>query len=447
MKKNSMLITLLLTVCTIHAQTSRQWTLKECIDYAIANNISLKKTVLARQSSIEDLKQSTAELLPSLSASTNHSVGYRPWVNDGVSTVSNGTVATSVNKSYYNGSYGINASWTVWNGGQNTKTVRLNKITSQQAELNSAVTANSIQEQIAQLYVQILYQKEAVSVNEMSYNTSVKNEARGKEMVEAGQMSKADLAQLTAQTAQDKYNIVEAQSNLANYKLQLKQLLEITNDCEFDIATPTSSDAQALSEIPSLQSVYETALDTRPEIENGRLAIDGSELSIDIAKAGHLPTLSITGGVGTSTTSMNSKGWEQQFKTNLDASVGASISVPIFDNRKTKTAINKARIQYEENVLGLQETQKQLYSTIEGYWLDANTNQHKFKAACVSVESEQASYDLLSEQFRLGLKNIVELMTGKTNLLIAQQNRLQSKYMSILDIQMLNFYKGLNMNL
>ena len=374
-------------------------------------------------------------------------MGYRPWVNDGVSTVSNGTVATSVNKSYYNGSYGINASWTVWNGGQNTKTVRLNKITAQQAELDSAVTANSIQEQIAQLYVQILYQKEAVSVNEMSYNTSVKNEARGKEMVEAGQMSKADLAQLTAQTAQDKYNIVEAQSNLANYKLQLKQLLEITDDCEFDIASPTSPDAQALAEIPSLQSVYETALGTRPEIENSRLAIDGSELSIDIAKAGHLPTLSITGGVGTSTTSMNSKGWGQQFKTNFDASVGASISVPIFDNRKTKTAINKARIQYEENVLGLQEAQKQLYSTIEGYWLDANTNQQKFKAACVSVESEQASYDLLSEQFRLGLKNIVELMTGKTNLLIAQQNRLQSKYMSILDIQMLNFYKGLNMNL
>lgn len=374
-------------------------------------------------------------------------MGYRPWVNDGVSTVSNGTVATSMNKSYYNGSYGINASWTVWNGGQNTKTVRLNKITAQQAELDSAVTANSIQEQIAQLYVQILYQKEAVSVNEMSYNTSVKNEARGKEMVEAGQMSKADLAQLTAQTAQDKYNIVEAQSNLANYKLQLKQLLEITDDCEFDIASPTSPDAQALAEIPSLQSVYETALGTRPEIENSRLAIDGSELSIDIAKAGHLPTLSITGGVGTSTTSMNSKGWGQQFKTNFDASVGASISVPIFDNRKTKTAINKARIQYEENVLGLQEAQKQLYSTIEGYWLDANTNQQKFKAACVSVESEQASYDLLSEQFRLGLKNIVELMTGKTNLLIAQQNRPQSKYMSILDIQMLNFYKGLNMNL
>ncbi|MGN1263637.1 MAG: TolC family protein [Prevotella sp.] len=446
MKKSFMLISMLLSVCMTQAQTPKQWTLGECIDYAIANNISLKKSVLAKRSSLEDLKQSGADLLPSLSASTNHSVGYRPWVSDGVSTVSNGTVTSSVNKSYYNGSYSINASWTVWNGGQNTKTVKLNRITARQAELDSAVTANSIQEQIVQLYVQILYLKEAIGVNEESYATSLKNEARGKEMVEAGQMSKADLAQLTAQTAQDRYNVVEAQSNLANYKLQLKQLLEITNECDFDIATPSASDNEALAEIPSLQSVYETALGTRPEIENGKLAIDGSELSIRIAKAGYLPTLSITGGVGTNTTSMKD-GWGEQLKTNFDATVGAGISIPIFDNRKAKTAVNKAKIQYEESVLGLQETQKQLYSTIEGYWLDANTNQEKFKAACASVESEQAGYDLVSEQFRLGLKNIIELMTGKNNLLIAQQNRLQSKYMSILNIQMLNFYKGLNMNL
>ena len=98
-------------------------------------------------------------------------------------------------------------------------------------------------------------------------------------------------------------------------------------------------------------------------------------------------------------------------------------------------------------MLNLQEEQKQLYSTIEGYWLDATTNQQKFRAAQASVESEQAGYDLVSEQFRLGMKNIVELMTSKTNLLSAQQNRLQSKYMAILDIQLLNFYKGEPINL
>lgn len=448
MNKVFMLIaSLWLSATIVAADTPKQWTLGECIDYAIANNISLKKTRLARQSSIEDLKQSNAALLPSLSFSTNQSVGYRPWVNDGMSTVANGTVATSVNKSYYNGSYGLNASWTVWNGKQNVNTVKLNRITAEQAELDSAVTANSIQEQIAQLYVQILYLKEAINVNRQSYETSMKNEERGREMVEAGRMSKADLAQLTAQTAQDKYNIVEAESNLANYKLQLKQLLEITGEEEFDVYMPASSDEQALAEIPSLLSVYEAALAQRPEIESGKLAIEGSDLSVAIAKAGHMPTVSLTGGVGTSTTSMNTKNWGTQLKTNFDATVGATLSVPIFDNRKTRTAINKARIQYEESVLDLQDKQKQLYSTIEGYWLDANTNQQKFRAARASTESEQASYELVSEQFRLGMKNIVELMTGKTNLLTAEQNRLQSKYMAILDMQLLNFYKGETMNL
>jgi outer membrane protein len=134
-------------------------------------------------------------------------------------------------------------------------------------------------------------------------------------------------------------------------------------------------------------------------------------------------------------------------KTNFDASVGASVSVPIFDNRKTKTAINKAKIQREQALLNIQDKQKQLYSTIEGYWLDANTNQQKFIAALSTLASEQASFDLVSEQFNVGLKNIVELMSGKDKLLIAQQNKLQSKYMTILNQQLLRFYKGEDMNI
>jgi outer membrane protein len=134
-------------------------------------------------------------------------------------------------------------------------------------------------------------------------------------------------------------------------------------------------------------------------------------------------------------------------KTNFDGSIGATLSIPIFDNRKTKTAVNKAKIERANQILNLQDKQKTLYSTIETYWLDANTNQQKFIAAKSSVESQQASYDLLSEQFRLGLKNIIELMTGKTNLLSAQQSELQSKYMTILDLQLLKFYKGENITL
>lgn len=420
----------------------KKWTLQECIDYAIANNISLQQSELSKRSAEEDVKQAKSELMPTLNFSTNHAVGYRPWVNSGVSTVTNGTVATSVNKTYYNGSYGINANWTVWNGNKNRNNLKLNKLAAQQSELSLAETANSIQEQIAQLYVQILYLNEAVEANRMSYEASLKNESKGREMVKLGKMSKADLAQLTSQTAQDNYNIVEAKSNIAKYKLQLKQLLELTDSEEFDIYIPAASDADALEEIPSLTSVYEAALSTRPEIKNSQLAIQSSELNIAVAKADRLPSISLSGSVGTSSTSMNSNKWGKQIQTNFDASVGATLSVPILDNRSAKTAINKAKLQREQSLLDLKDKQKQLYSTIEGFWVDAYTNQQKFKAAKASVESEQASYELLSEQFNLGLKNIVELMTGKANLMNATQDMLESKYMTILDRQLLKFYKG-----
>lgn len=439
-------ILFLLMLLPLTANAQQQWTLRECIDYALTHNISLQKKRLSRLSATEDLRQSEAALLPSLSASTNQSVGYRPWTGSGVTTVSNGTVNTSVKKTYYNGSYGINASWTVWNGNRNHNQVKLNRLSEEQAELDSASTANTIQEQIAQYYVQILYLNEAINVNRQSLEASKKNEERGQEMVEVGKMSKADLAQLTAQRATDEYNIVAAESELANYKLKLKQLLEIT-DAEFDIAIPAASDEQALAPIPAMNSVYEMALATRPEIRNSQLNIQSSDIQLSLAEAQKLPTVSMTGSIGTSTNSLSSNGWGNQFKTNVDMSVGASVSIPIFDNRSAKTAINKAKLQQEQALLDLQDQQKQLYSTIEGYWLDANTNQQKFKAALLNVDSEQQSYDLLSEQFRLGLKNIVELMNGKTNLLNAQQNKLQSKYMTILNQQLLRFYQGDIMNI
>ena len=431
----------------LSASAQKKWTLTECIDYALQNNITLQQAKLQKQSATEERKQAKAALLPSLSASTNQSFGYRPWMENGVATVTNGTVNSKVNKTYYNGSYGINAQWTVWNGNQNRNQVKLGEVSEQQAELQTETTANNIQERIAQLYVQILYMNEAVEVNKQSLETSKRNEQRGKEMVEVGKMAKADLAQLTAQRAADEYTIVEAESNIANYKLQLKQLLELTGDEAFDIEMLTAGDEQALAEIPALSTVYETALGGRPEIKNAQLGLKQSDIQMNIAKAGAMPTISINGGVGTSTASMSSQNWDKQIKTNLDASVGASVSVPLFDNRKTKTAVNKARIQREQAQLELLDQQKQLYATIEGHWLDAETNQQKFKTALTTVESEQASYDLLEEQFRLGLKNIVELMTGKDRLLSSQQNKLQAKYTTILNRQLLRFYQGEKMTL
>ena len=427
---------------TIQMSAQKQWTLQDCIDYAMENNITLKKSQLQKQSATEDLKGAKGALLPTFSASTNQSLGYQPWKDTGMSYVTNGTVNTKVDKTSYNGSYSVSGQWTVWNGGRNTNTVKLDRLAEQEAELSSRETANSIQERIAQIFAQILYLDESVKVSEQTLETSKKNEERGQEMLNVGKMSKADLAQLSAQRANDEYGIVETKSQLLNYKLQLKQLLEITDETPFDVAVPEIGEERILAEIPALQAVYEEALLNRPEIERSQLSVKSSEVSVSIAKAGWMPNVSLTGGVSTSTNSLSGSGWGSQFKSNVNTQLGVGVSVPIYDGRSTKTAVNKAKIQQLQAQLNLQDQQKTLYSDIQGFWLNAVTNQEKYKAAKSSVESAQQSYDLLSEQFRLGLKNIVELLAGKDNLLNAQQNQLQSKYLTLYNQQMLAFYQG-----
>ena len=420
---------------------AKQWSLRDCIDYALANNIQLQKAKIKEYSALEDVKQSQAALLPSLNLSTSQNVNYTPWPQQGRATVADGYVQSSVDKVYYNGSYSLSGNWTVWNGNKNRNNVKLNKVAAEQARLDSATTANNVLEQIAQLYVQILYSNEAIAVTKESLKTSQTNEQRGKTMVEVGKMSKADLAQLTAQRAQDEYAIVEAESNLRNYKRQLKELLQITSDEEFDVAVPSTTDDMALEAVPALNDVYAASLEQRPEIKNAKLGIESSDLGIKVAKAGRMPTVSLNAGVTTSTSSMSNNTWGTQLKNNFSLGGGVTVSIPLFDNRQTKTAINKAKLQKQSYLLDLQDKQTTLYSTIENYWLQAVTNQNKFKAARVSTESAQASYELLSEQFKQGLKNTVELMTGKTNLLQAQQNELQSKYLAILNLNMLEFYQ------
>lgn len=428
---------LFLAPTVVTADEAKRWTLKECIDYALKNNIKIQTSVISVASSREDIKEASASLFPSLSFSTTHQVGYQPFIDSDMS---------QTDKVSYVGDYGLNASWVVWNGNKNRNNIKLQKLSGHQANLNLEENINSIQEQIVQLYVQILYVNEAVDVNAQILEISKQNADRGKEMYDVGSLSKADLAQLDAQVATDEYNLVNIKGELEDYKLQMKNLLRLDYDYVFDIALPGSTDAQALNAIPSAKEVLEKALSLRPEIQNAKLGIEASNLDIEIAKAGYKPTVSLSGGIGTNTLT-GAQNWTNQMKSNFSGSLGVTLSIPIFDNRSAKTAVNKAKMNLQQSELEAEDTRSNLALTIQGFWINAVTNQQRFRSAQVSVSSAEESYGLLSEQFRLGLKNIVELTNAKTVLLNAQQSRLESKYMTILYLQLLNFYKGEEMNL
>ena len=419
----------------------KQWTLRDCIDYALEHNITIQRNRISAESAQEDVKTAKADFLPSLSGNISQRVVNRP--NSARGTIISGdNITTSESKTSYNGSYGIDANWTVYNGNKRVNTVKQQKLNNRIAELNVDESENSIEESITQLYVQILYSAEAVKVNESTLEVSRKEFERGQELFNVGSIASSDLAQLEAQVSTDKYQLVTAQATLQDYKLQLKQLLELDGEKEMTLYIPTLGDENVLSPLPSKTDVYRSALTLRPEIEAGRLNVKASELDIDIARSGYIPTISLSAGIGSTNTNGNDFTFGEQIKQNWNNSLGVTVSVPIFNNRQTKSAVQKAKIQKQNSELDLLDNQKNLYKTIEGLWLDANSAQQRYVAAIEKLRSTQTSYDLIQEQFNLGMKNTVELLTEKNNLLNAQQETLQAKYMAILNTQLLKFYQG-----
>lgn len=426
---------------SVSAQEARQWTLDDCIDYALEKNIQLKQDKISFEESGVDVKSARAALFPSLSFSTGHNVTNRPYQEQS-NMVSGTEIISSDSKTTYNGNYGLSAQWTLWNGNKRLNTLKQRKTSQQIAGLAVAETANSLQEQIAQLFIQILYADESVAINRNTLQVSQATYDRGGELFKEGSISKADLAQLEAQVSSDKYQLVTAESSLRDYKLQLKQLLELDGTEEMDLILPVLPDEEALKTLPGQEDIYQQALASRPEIQSGKLSIDHAKLDIAVTKAGYLPTISLNASTNSMTNSGSDNTWGKQMKYGWNNMIGVSISVPIFDNRQTKSAVQKARLQYDSSLLDLTNKQKELYKNIETLWLDATNAQQQYAAAESKLKSSQTSFEMVSEQFNLGMKNTVELLTEKNNLLSAQQQRIQAKYMAILNRTLLNFYAG-----
>lgn len=424
----------------------KQWKLRDCIDYALEHNITIRRNRISVESTQEDVKTAKADFLPSLSGNISQRIVNRPNNTSGT-IISGDNITTSESKTSYNGSYGIDASWTVYNGSKRVNTVKQQQLNSRMAELTVDQSENSIEESITQLYVQILYSAEAVKVNESTLEVSRKEFERGQQLFDAGSIASSDLAQLEAQVSNDNYQVVTSQTTLQDYKLQLKQLLELDGDFEMDLYLPQLDNSSVLIPLPTKDDVYQTALNLRPEIESGKLNIEASDMNIKIARAGYIPTLSLSAGIGTTNANGNDFSFSQQVKQNWNNSLGLTLNIPIFDKRQTKSTINKAKLQLQTSQLDLMDEQKTLYKTIESLWLSANSAQQQYVAATQKLKSTQASYTLVSEQFNLGMKNTVELLTEKNNLLSAQQETLQAKYTAILNAGLLRFYQGEEINL
>lgn len=433
MKRFITSLILLLTMVSFHAEAQERetgvWTLQDCLNYALENNIQIKKSKITQMSGEEDVKRAKAQLFPSLNASLSQGFVNYP------------SGKTETNNSF-SGNYGLNANWTLFDGGSRLKSIKQQEIQQQVNELSVEQNEDDIQISIVQTYLQVIYCYEAVGINEKTVEVSKQQLERSAGLLDAGSISQVDYAQMESQYNSDKYQLVVAKNNLESYKLQLKQLLEldITDDMELVMIEP--DEESVLSLLPDKQSIYANAISQRADIRSSKLSLDIAELEIKKAQSGYLPSLSLSAGIGTGYLS-GGLSWGDQVWNRLNESVSLSLSIPIFTNRENKTAVNKARYSLKTTELDMLNTEKSLLKTVEGIYLDAVSAQSQYIASKERLKYVEESYKLVQEQFELGMKNTLELITEKNNFQIAQQETIQSKYTAVMNLQLLNIYQKL----
>lgn len=412
-------------------EASKTWTLQECLDYAYQNNIQVRQSRNNQLSGIEDTKQAKAALFPSLVASTTQNYTNYP-----------SSEVTDNNS--YTGTYGITAGMTIFEGGKLRTEVKRQKVQNQMDALSVEESVNDIRIAIVQAYMQCLYAADAVRINRSTAEASKAQRDRAEEMLRTGSISRVDFAQLQSQYSSDEYQIVVAGSTLDNYKLQLKQLLELDIMEEMNPAVPGVKEENVLKALPSKDEVYATALKVMPQIRRGELGVEAAKLEEKSARAGFYPSISLSASVGTGHMSNNDFESGSQIWNRFNENVGLTLNIPIFSNRKNRTAVNKAKIALNDSYLEWTSLQKELLRNVESAYLDAVSAQAQYLSAREKEKYARESYELTSEQFRVGVKNTVELITAQNEYSAAQQQVLQAKYLTLLSIELLNIYQGLS---
>lgn len=425
----SFLVTLMTAVAS---GIDEVWDYAQCVDYARSHNISLQKLRLSEMTSEYNLEEARAQWQPSLDFNTSHGFTNQPWGNS--------------NKNAYNGQIGLNAGWTVWNGGEREKTIKRDKLNVEISRLDTEDALRSIETDLLQVYLNILYAREAIAIYEEAEKLSLAQKERMRQLMEAGRASKVDYAQLKAQHEQDLYNLVNSRGTYDTRRMELKKLLELGIDRQIELADVEITAEQVLSALPAIDESYRLAVATDTKLKGLKLEQEGADLDIDIARAGGRPKISLNAGVGTGYIAPGGS-FGTQLKQAWNENIGLTLAIPILDNKRTKTAVAKAKIQQMNSKLDSDQRYTELAQAVENWYIDTRSAQSRYQAAVEQLESAKTSNDLTNEQFNLGLVNPVELMTAHNNLVEARQTLLQSKYMVLLGQKMIEFYRTATVSL
>lgn len=419
----------------------KQWSLRECCDYAVEHNISIKQKANARIQRDIQLNTDKNSRLPDVSASLGQNFSFGRGLTADNTYSNTNTSSTSLQ---------LGASVPLFTGFKIPNQIKLDKLNLEAATADLEKAKDDIRMQVAQAYVQILYDLEIADVARRQIAIDSMQVVRLQAFVNNGKASEAQLSQQKATLASSHLTATQADNNTRLAILTLTQLLELPSPEGFSVVRPNLDNLGSLGSLgnlglPTPDQIYADALGIKPEIASQQLRLKGTEYSIKIARAGYYPTLSANGGMGTNyytTSGFDSAGFGTQIKNNFSQYIGLSLSIPIFNRFQTRNNIRNAKIERQNQQLQLDNAKKTLYQDIQKVYYNAVNAHAKEQKSLEAVKSSEDAFTLMQAKYENGKATITEFNESKNNYLKAESDLVQARYENIYQKALIEFYRG-----
>jgi outer membrane protein len=451
MKK--LIITFSILFTTLSFAQDKKWSLEECVNYALENNISVKQSEFDLELAEENVRTAKGNFLPGVNASASKNFNFGSYIDQNGGRVSRDTRGNN---------FGINTGVTIFNGFQNTNTYKQSKLGLESSQLQLSILKDNISLNVVNSYLNVLFNKESLRIADDKIKVTEQQLVQVQKLVDAGIKAVADLTDVKAQLATDRQTYVNAENSVDLSLLSLAQLLQISH-IGFDIRDIDLEISSVALLYNDTEDIFTKASENRPEIKSAQLNIDDAEYSVAIAKGVYMPTLSASAGAVTSyqhaqgqedlrpvildinnplDITLIPNGFGTQLEDNLGYNLALSLSIPIFNRNQSKARVERAKINVEKRKTSLIQAKQDLRTNIENAYADAKASLKQFDAALLSVEAQENALSNATERYDLGVINSFDFEQVRNRFVNAQSALINAKYNFIFKTKVLDFYAG-----
>lgn len=474
MKK--ILIFIFVAACSntaIHAQSEnpepdKVWTLKECINYAIEENLAVKQSRLNNEFNEQNQLQSYGNLLPNVSGNATHIYNYGQTIDPYTNTFANDLVRSN--------NFRLGANWTLFNGMRNRNNVKQSELDLLAGKYGIKTAEFDIVLQVTSAYLDVLFNKEQLKAAESQKEATQSQVDQTRKFFEAGSVPEGELLNVESQLAQEEMNIVDRENDLMLAELQLKQLLLLQADTPFKISDPDDTDIENLTMPGERRYIVNQAVENFPGVKQREYELQSAEKEIALARGGFMPVLSLSGSLATGYSGLRTEvldvvpagtqvigqvegtgqsvvapRFEQQLRDqpftsqlddNLNRSFGFNLNIPIFNNFTNKVNLNRAKINYEITELALEREKLEVTRDVETAYANASAAFKRYRATEKALNASEKALEYAEKRFEVGMSNAVEFNMAKNNVIRNQTDLIRAKYELRFRLRILEFYQG-----